>query len=191
MLNVADRVKDMRKVPASSLKPSPYNWRSHPKEQTDALRAILARFGFAGAELTRELPDGTLELIDGHARAELMGDRPVAVIVTDLSEAEAKELLLMFDPVGDLAGADTEKLSDLLAAVEADNPAIQAMLDGLASRHGLAGPDAGDGDPDPGAAAQPVDQVYQILITCKDSADQAELLERLTAEGRDCKAFIA
>jgi len=34
------------------------------------MRAILTEIGYAGAALARELPDGSLELIDGHLRSE-------------------------------------------------------------------------------------------------------------------------
>ena len=72
-MNIRDRVKELRRVPASQLRPSPKNWRTHPKEQADALRGLLAEVGFAGAALARELPDGSLELIDGHLSGCLDG----------------------------------------------------------------------------------------------------------------------
>ena len=95
-MNIRDRATDFRKVPASTTRPSPWTWRSHPPEQADALKGLLAELGFAGAVLARELPDGALEAIDGHRRLEAVGDRPVPVLVTDLDEAEAKKLLATF-----------------------------------------------------------------------------------------------
>lgn len=108
-MNIRDRVIDQLKVPASSLRPSPVNWRTHPIQQRDALRGVLAEIGFAGAELVRRCEDGTLELIDGHLRAEEMGDQLIPVTVTDLTEEEAKKLLVIYDPIGDLAGADADR----------------------------------------------------------------------------------
>ena len=90
-MTIRDRIKDFRRVPASSLRPSPDNWRTHPQVQRDALRGLLAEIGYAGATLCRELPDGSLEIIDGHLRAEEMGDREVPVLVTDLDEDEATQ----------------------------------------------------------------------------------------------------
>lgn len=66
--SIRDRVKELRRVPASQLKANAKNWRKHPQEQRDALRAVLNQIGFAGACLARELPDKSLELIDGHLR---------------------------------------------------------------------------------------------------------------------------
>src|SRR5262245_40828534 len=45
-MNIRDRVVDFRKVPASTIRPSVFNWRAHPKEQADALRGLLAELGF-------------------------------------------------------------------------------------------------------------------------------------------------
>lgn len=40
-----DRIKGFRRVAASSLKPNPKNWRTHPKEQQEALRGVLSEVG--------------------------------------------------------------------------------------------------------------------------------------------------
>jgi DNA modification methylase len=154
-MNIRDRVIDFRRVPASQIRPSPSNWRTHPKEQADALRGLLAELGFAGAVLVRELLDGSLEAIDGHLRLETMGDRPVPVLVTDLDESEAKKLLATFDPLGAMAGADTEKLDALLREVHTDNDAVAALL---ASTAAGAGFDWGALDtPEPGTGGDEFD----------------------------------
>lgn len=127
-----DRVKEFRRVPASQLRTNPKNWRTHSQGQLDALSGVLSEIGFAGAELARELPDGSLELIDGHARASLSGDSEVPVLVLDLSEEEADKLLLTYDPIGAMAGTDAEKLDELLLSFESSNAAMKAMVADLA-----------------------------------------------------------
>src|SRR5262245_1231686 len=102
-MNIRDRIKELRRVPASTIQPSPHNWREHPKAQREALAAVLEEIGFAGAILARERPDGTLEAIDGHLRLEEMDTAEVPVLVTDLTEAESKTVLATFDPIGALA----------------------------------------------------------------------------------------
>ncbi|KKK79102.1 hypothetical protein LCGC14_2836880, partial [marine sediment metagenome] len=62
-----DRVRELRRVPASELLANPRNWRRHPGAQVAALRGVLAEIGFADAMIARETPEG-LELIDGHLR---------------------------------------------------------------------------------------------------------------------------
>jgi ParB-like chromosome segregation protein Spo0J len=140
-VNIRDRIKELRRVPAGDLRPNPKNWRTHPKEQADALRGTLAEIGFAGAVLARELPDGTLELIDGHLRAETAGDAAVPVLVLDVTEAEADKLLATLDPLAAMATVDAGKLEELLATVETDSEALRAMMDGLASEAGITSPE--------------------------------------------------
>lgn len=146
-MNIRDRVKELRRVPASQLRPSPYNWRTHPKAQLDALRGVLAEVGYAGAALARELPDGSLELIDGHARAEVSGSAEVPVLVLDVTEGEAKKILATFDPLGAMAGSDAAKLDALLREVETSSEAVAAMLEEVAEAAGCewAQPEEGDG----------------------------------------------
>lgn len=187
MLAIRDRVKDFRRVPASSLRPSKFNWRTHPENQKSALRAVLARIGFAGAELTRELPDGSLELIDGHARAEEMGDNLIPVLVTDLSEQEAKELLAVYDPIGDLATADAAKLEDLLASIDLEAPALLQLCDELAAKHLPQDEPAAD-EP---AGEDAIPEKYQILIECPGEAEQAKLLEELAGRGLKVRSLIS
>jgi DNA modification methylase len=148
-MDIRDRVIRFDRVPASTIRPSPFNWRTHPVAQADALQGLLAELGFAGAVLARELPDGVLEAIDGHLRLETMGAGLVPVLVTDLTEAEAKKLLATFDPLGAMAGADAERLEALLGEVQTGNDAVAALLEQLAHDHGLSPEDnqpGGGGD---------------------------------------------
>lgn len=130
-MNIKNRILRLENKPASSIRPSPLNWRTHPKEQADALRGVLAEIGFAGAILVRELEDGAYEAIDGHLRLDTAGNEPVPILVTDLTEEEAKVLLAAFDPIGDMAKADEAKLQSLLSSISVVDPSLQKMLDDL------------------------------------------------------------
>ena len=136
-MKIRDRIKELRRVPASSLRPNPKNWRTHPKEQADALRGTLAEIGFAEAVVARELPDGSLELIDGHLRAETVGDAEVPVLVLDVTEDEADKLLVTLDPLAAMATVDAEALASLVATVETDSDALRQMIDDLATDAGI------------------------------------------------------
>src|SRR6516162_9784807 len=92
-MQIKDRIKELRRVRAGDLKPHPKNWRVHPESQRNALRGLLAEIGYADTLLSRELPDGGLQLIDGHLRAETTPDVLVPVLVTDLTEEEAEKVL--------------------------------------------------------------------------------------------------
>jgi hypothetical protein len=146
-MQIRDRIKELRRVKASELRPSPSNWRTHPKGQRDALQAVLAEVGYADALLARELPDGSLELIDGHLRAETTPDMEVPVLVLDVTEAEAKKILATLDPLAAMAEASAEKLDALLREVDTGSEALQKMLADLAVKSGVIPGEKGEYDP--------------------------------------------
>lgn len=130
-MNIRNRVKELRRVKASELLPNPKNWRTHPKAQQDALRGVLAEVGMADACLARELDDGSLMLIDGHLRAETIGEEVVPVLILDVDEVEADKILATLDPLAAMAVADKIKLSDLASSVTATDETLKTMLAGM------------------------------------------------------------
>lgn len=186
-MNIRDRVKELRRVPASQLKPSPKNWRMHPKEQADALRGLLADVGFAGAAFARELEDGSLELIDGHLQAETTGDQPIPVLVLDVTAEEANKLLATFDPIGAMATADAAKLEALLNEVTSSNDAVNQLLADVARNSGIA---TAENESQP-AGQETIPEKYQILIEFDSELTQAQWLEKLTTEGLACRSLIS
>ena len=172
-MNIRNRVKELRYVPASQLQPNPKNWRTHPEGQANALRGILAEVGIAGAVLAYETPEGGLKLIDGHLRAETLGNADVPVLVLDVNEAEADKLLATIDPLGAMAEADADKLRELLEDVETGSQELADMLTALAEDAGVfnaaeaMAPDLADGDREP---------FQQMTFTLHDS--QVEILKR-------------
>lgn len=131
-MKIRDRVQELRRVRAGDLMPNPKNWRTHPKTQADALKGILAEVGYADALLARELPDGTLMLVDGHLRAETTPEQEVPVLVLDINEAEADKLLLSLDPLAALAETNAVALDALLREVDTGSPELQQMYADLA-----------------------------------------------------------
>jgi hypothetical protein len=131
-MNIRNRVKALRTVKASELAPNPKNWRTHPKAQQDALRGILAEVGYADALLARELPDGSLMLVDGHLRAETTPDQEVPVLILDINEAEADKLLLSLDPLAALAETNAQALDALLREVDTGSEGLQQMYADMA-----------------------------------------------------------
>jgi len=185
-VKIRDRIKELRRVRASQLRPNPRNWRTHPPRQQDALRGLLAEIGYAGALLARELPDGSLELIDGHLRAETTPEQDVPVLVLDVDEKEAATLLALLDPLAAMAGADQDVLAELLAKVETRNEAVQAVLDEMLSAPESAMHEAAEEAP----AEVDIPEVFQVVVECRDEADQRAVFGQLTAEGRKCKLLM-
>ncbi len=172
-MNIRNRVKELRYVPASQLQPNPKNWRTHPEGQQNALRGILAEVGIAGAVLARETPEGGLMLIDGHLRAETLHNAEIPVLVLDVTEEEADKILATFDPLGAMAESDADALRALLEEVETGSQELADMLTALAEDAGVfnaaeaMAPDLADGDREP---------FQQMTFTLHDS--QVEILKR-------------
>jgi DNA modification methylase len=122
-MKLRDRIRELRRVKASELRPNPKNWRTHPQAQQDALRGVLAEVGIADALLARELDDGSLMLVDGHLRADTDPSTEWPVLILDVSEAEAE--------------ADPVKLDELLREIDTGSEALQKMLAELADDAGL------------------------------------------------------
>ena len=125
-----DRIKELRRVPASQLRANPKNWRSHPPNQAAAMQGVLEEIGFADAMIARETEDG-LELIDGHLRREIMGDQEVPVLIVDVTEEEADQMLLTLDPLAAMAIADDSQLRKLLQGVDIQNEQVRLITNEL------------------------------------------------------------
>jgi hypothetical protein len=172
-VNIRDRIKELRRVPASQLQPNPKNWRKHPESQANALRGVLAEVGIASAVLARETPEGGLMLIDGHLRTETLHNAEIPVLVLDVTEEEADKILATFDPLGAMAESDADALRALLDEVETGSQELADMLTALAEDAGVfnaaeaMAPDLADGDREP---------FQQMTFTLHDS--QVEILKR-------------
>ena len=103
------------------------NWRTHPQAQRDALRGVLAEIGYADALLARELPDGSLELIDGHLRPRPRPTWKCPCWCSTSTTREAAKLLALHDPLAGMAEANEDVLAELLAEVETESEAVQAI----------------------------------------------------------------
>jgi hypothetical protein len=185
-MQIRDRIKELRRVRASELRPNPRNWRKHPAAQQDALRGLLAEVGYAGALLARELPDGSLMLVDGHLRAETTPEAMVPVLVLDVDEREADKILLTHDPLAGMAETSDEQLRELLADVATDSAAVRSLLDDLSRRQATADEliaRARD------RAEVEVPESYQVVVECSDEEDQKTIYARMRSEGYRCRVL--
>jgi ParB-like chromosome segregation protein Spo0J len=183
-MQIRDRIKELRRVRADSLRPHPKNWRTHPDRQRDVLRGVLAEIGYADALLVRELPDGSLQLIDGHLRAETTPEIKVPVLVLDLTEDEAAKLLAVLDPLAGFAETNNDALADLLQLVETGNEAVGKLLGDL-----LTAPshiESSESNP----TELNIPDAFQVIVECRDEEDQRVLFERLQAEGYECRLLM-
>ena len=180
-MQLRDRVKELRRVKASELLSHPKNWRRHPQAQRDALRTMLDRVGYVDAVIARETPGG-LMLIDGHLRTGLTPDAEIPVLVVDLDESEADEILGTLDPLAAMAEPDTEALKALVDGLA--TKANEAMTGLLNRMHGLSEPDLPDEEPlteEPELRAKR-GQVWQLgrhLLMCGDSTSEEDVARLL------------
>jgi hypothetical protein len=180
---IRDRIIGLRRVKAACLKPHPQNWRVHTATQRAAMQGILGEIGIAAALIARECEDGSLELIDGHLRAETLPDELVPVLVLDVDEAEAKKLLAALDPLAALAETNHATLKQLLTEVQTDSPAIQEMFFDLQHQQEVQSKEAKP------QAEPKLPTAWQILVDCGDESTQRALYERLRGEGYELKVI--
>ncbi len=145
------------------------------------MRGMLAEIGYADALLARQLPDGSLQLIDGHLRAELTPEMEVPVLIVDLDEAEAAKLLALHDPLAAMAQSDRQLLAELVGQVETESRALESVLNELVAERSPEAPDQQPPD------EPPVPESFQVVVECSDEAQQQQLYERLVAEGYRCR----
>jgi hypothetical protein len=194
MTPIRNRIKAHRRVRAGDLVPHELNFRRHPEFQRRALGAVYERVGFARSLLAYELPDGRLKLLDGHLRRDLDPDMEVDVEVLDLSDEEARILLLSIDPLAALAETQEQLHERLLELTPVDDAELRAAWQ-TAAAHAADAPvapwhDSANGTPGM-KAEQTIREQFYVILECRDEQHQVELLKRFAAEGFKCKAALA
>jgi hypothetical protein len=174
------------RVRAGDLVPHELNPRTHSEAQRRALARLYAEIGFARSLLAYELPDGRLKLIDGHLRRSLEPDLEVDVEVLDVTDAEARALLLAIDPLAQLAGYETDTLDRLRRVAEADSAAVKSLWEALEEASARTTRGLDDAKP-----KEPPPEQFFVLIQCASEQEQLALLRRFKGEGLRCEAKLA
>lgn len=189
-----DRIKELRRVRASELRDNPKNWRKHPEEQQAAMTSMLEQLGIVGAVIARELPDGSLEILDGHLRKGVAGDELVPVLVTDLDDQEAALMLATFDPLSDLAIMDAEALRQLLEQTEVlDDDAFLRKMYADAMRELQVEVEAAGTKKQKeveGMALEPHEHYDYLVVLCQTSQEWNVLCDRLGLKPEKRRARI-
>jgi hypothetical protein len=185
-----NRIKEHRTIRAGDLVPHELNPRVHSQEQREALEALLGEIGFARSLLAYELPDGRLKLIDGHLRqGTLDSDELITVEVLDVTDEEARKLLLSIDPLAQLAEYDHRALDTLRHTVVSDNEVLAAFWSAIAAM------DAETQEQLRAATRRPaggiVPEQFAVIIECGGEPEQKALLLRFQREGLKCRALVS
>jgi hypothetical protein len=186
-----DRIKEFRRVPAEQLVPSPENFRKHPEDQRQAMRAILSEIGFAGAAIARELPNGSLDVIDGHLRREECAGQLVPTLILDVTEEEARTLRTLYDPIGDLAKIDKGILNDVIGNIQVNLDPLQIMVMELSGEGATLSESSGDNSVTLGPTDMPLrpyEHYDYVLVLARNPPDWQALASLLGLEKMDCTA---
>ncbi len=182
---IRNRIKAHRRVRAGDLVPHEFNFRTHGDDQRAALAALYHAVRFARSLLAYELPDGRLKLQGGHLRRDLDPDMEVEVEVLDVTEDEARTLLLSIDPLAALAETQ-QQLRGRLQELVPEVPEELRLAWEATARAAMESP------PSPTGWAKPtIAEQYAVLVTCRDEAQLVELLVRFQAEGLECRALLS
>ena len=123
-------------INSSDLKANPNNWRRHPENQKEGMKALLDSIGYAGVLLAYE-KDDELVLIDGHLRQEISPDEEVPVVILDVNEQEANTILATYDPISMLADYDSGSLNSLINSLDNSHDDLSVLIEDIRERWGL------------------------------------------------------
>jgi len=179
-----NRITGHGEVDPATLTANPRNWRTHPKQQRDALEAAIDRVGFVQGVIVNTT---TGHVVDGHLRVDLAMERheqSIAVDYVELTEEEEAVVLATLDPLSAMAGRDQDVLDDLLASVDPGEGPLAALLSQSLGELG------GDTEPDEPAETPYVQrgdvwQVGEHRIMCGDSTDGGDVAMLLDGERVD------
>jgi hypothetical protein len=180
-MTIRNRIIEHVRVRAGDLVPHELNPRSHSDAQRQALARLYEEIGFARSLLAFRLPNGGLKLIDGHLRRQMDPEMEVDVEVLDVTDAEARALLLAIDPLVQLAGYEAATLDELRQLVEKESAAVKSLWDVIV--------DAGK-KTRASIEREPAPPRFFVLIECGDEAEQLALLNRFQEEGLTCQAKV-
>jgi hypothetical protein len=119
-------------------------------------------------------------LIDGHLRRDLDPNVLVDVEILDVTEGEARALLLSIDPLAALAQTQEQLHGRLL---ELAPPDLQAVWEAIAEANPKAFSTPKQADAIP--------EQFLILIKCRDEQQQVKWLRRFQSEGMECRVLIS
>lgn len=182
--------------PADQFTANPLNYRKHPQRQRDAVNASLRELGWISTVVENVT---TGNVIDGHERIwqALQRNEDVPYLKVELSEAEERLALAVFDPITNMAETDAAILDDLLREVNTGEAALQALLAELADGAGLYGEKTTGDTPAEVDRAEELRQKWGVQpgqlwslgehkLVCGDCTDAATVARVMGGERADC-----
>ncbi len=182
-----NRIVEHIQLPASELLPHENNPRIHGSFQKEALIALGREVGFARSLLGYRDALGRVRLIDGHLRREVLGNGEVCVEILDVTDDEARKLLLSIDPLAALAETELGPLEILRNLVATDEDALATLWASIETL-----PEEVDLEKENKAEkAKNLPEKWLVLIECENEAMQVLLLAEMQTRGIPVKALVS
>ncbi len=182
-----NRIVEHIQLPASELLPHENNPRIHGSFQKEALIALGREVGFARSLLGYRDALGRVRLIDGHLRREVLGNGEVCVEILDVTDDEARKLLLSIDPLAALAETERGPLEILRNLVATDEDALATLWASIETL-----PEEVDLEKENKAEkAKNLPEKWLVLIECENEAMQVLLLPEMQTRGIPVKALVS
>lgn len=133
----ANKIVRTGEIDPTELLAHPENVKVHPKEQLDAMEAVLRTIGWT-QEIIVSLRTGYV--LDGHLRVLLAlqkNERTVPAAWVDVDEEEERLALALINRTPHLAALNPQRLEAVLRLCQTDEPTIAKMLSAFAEASGL------------------------------------------------------
>ena len=183
------------KINIDEIKPYERNARIHSSKQIKQIMEAIKAFGFTNPLLI----DDENNLIAGHGRLEAVKqlniidfkDKPIkelpAIIITGLSEADKKALIIADNKIAENASWDYELLQAEFQELEAINYDLDLM--GFDNIDEILGADIDVEQETKEIKEVEINQKYELLIKCKDEKELEKVYNENIEKGYECKVL--
>ena len=183
------------KINIDEIKPYERNARIHSSKQIKQIMEAIKAFGFTNPLLI----DGENNLIAGHGRLEAVKQlniidfkhKPIkelpAIIITGLSEADKKALIIADNKIAENASWDYDLLQAEFQELEAINYDLDLM--GFDNLDEILGADIDVEQETKEIKEVEINQKYELLIKCKDEKELEQAYNENIERGYECKVL--
>ena len=183
------------KINIDEIKPYERNARIHSSKQIKQIMEAIKAFGFTNPLLI----DDENNLIAGHGRLEAVKqlniidfkDKPIkelpAIIITGLSEADKKALIIADNKIAENASWDYDLLQAEFQELEAINYDLDLM--GFDNLDEILGADIDVEQETKEIKEVEINQKYELLIKCKDEKELEQAYNENVEKGYECKVL--
>ena len=183
------------KINIDEIKPYERNARIHSSKQIKQIMEAIKAFGFTNPLLI----DDENNLIAGHGRLEAVKqlniidfkDKPIkelpAIIITGLSEADKKALIIADNKIAENASWDYDLLQAEFQELEAINYDLDLM--GFDNLDEIMGADIDVEQETKEIKEVEINQKYELLIKCKNESELEQAYNENIEKGYECKVL--